>query len=406
MKSRPEREGEPQSAAGLRICDETDRGRDCGSVRDLSEGQLHAGGLDLRAESGGRQRPGEVTPHGSPAGAIEGSPHGSERAAHQARRRLLECQRREMLAEERVRLSGGNSERLPEPAYTEILRRDAEETQGSSSETPRSLPETHGVAWETAQPPDRWTVSAEAECGRSVRWELPLERYVQWAIQQNAVWLEKRADLEPVEGDRRGWAGPTFLFAAHMRSYSALARADARGAAMAVERVLEGLYPGSPHPWLSAFRDTDTVGNLLDPYDDFLASWEKVKHPLVEGDFIRAVRLADEFPLFCSQYQASRHTHYVLLVSVCLWLGRLSAPEPFFISVRKAGELVGKSHVAGSQLLKRMMQEGLISSVQEATRSEARSFVFNEDRVRVRPCGLQSDDRASVPDSARGSGSA
>jgi hypothetical protein len=235
-------------------------------------------------------------------------------------------------------------------------------------------------------------VAEEAEQGRATKWELPLLEYVRYSLRQNRQWFLERRETGSAEDLDTQWAGPTFRFAAFMRGYSTLADADAYTAATAVERVLVGIEPHSPDPWLEAFGQTDSVGNSVDPYDDFIVSWSKVEHPITEPSFDRAVRLSSEYPLTCPLYNGRRHAHYVYLVSVCFWLHRLSAPEPFFLSVRKAGELAGRSHMGGSRILDRALGEGLLIQVREETRQEARCFFFDEARVVVRSSEYSADD--------------
>jgi hypothetical protein len=210
---------------------------------------------------------------------------------------------------------------------------------------------------------------------------MPFLKYVRWSLGQNERWfVERRRAGSPEEVDAQ-WAGPTFRFAALMRGYSTLADTDAYTAAAAVEKALAGIEPHSPNPWLEAFGQVDSVGNSVDPYDDFVVSWSKVQHPISEPLFDRAVRLSRDYPLTCPLYNGQRHIHYVFVVSVCFWLHRLSTPEPFFLSVRKAGELAGRSHMGGSRVLDRALGEGLLIQVREETRQEARCFVFDEARV-------------------------
>ena len=397
MTSRRSCGATPEPLARSGECYEIDRGRGERSGQDLGEVELHFGGLDLRAESRGGERSSETSQLSTVASAVAGPTQGeAEQVQTEARKRVLDRQRRERLTEERRRSSANNDQHHSDPCYTRILRGDAGETQGLPSESHSSLPETPRIPCVTQNSHQTWMISAQSEQGREGRWELLLEDYARWAIRENSKWLTERADRRGLDEKAPGWAGPTWRFAALMRGHSQLAGMDALSARNAVEALLAILHPDCPNPWVSAFGDTDTTGNILDPYDDFLTSWEKVEHPLFEADFERALRLAKTYPLASTRYREPRHAKYLHLVSVCFWLARLRAPEPFFMSVRTAADLLQQSHVGGSRSLLWAKREGLISCVREETRSEVWCFKFHETLVQIRPSEVQRERRTAT----------
>jgi hypothetical protein len=159
-----------------------------------------------------------------------------------------------------------------------------------------------------------------------------------------------------------------------------------------VDSVVCALYPRAENPWTEAFLDCDAAGNSVDPYDDFLAAWDRVEHPLPEGRFERAERLAETFPLRSTRHSKARDARYRSLVSLAYWLSRLSEPEPFFLPVRKVGE----NSMDGSRLIARAVQEGLLIPVKEAIGRQAACFTFNAERVELREGADGSPGRAAV----------
>lgn len=99
---------------------------------------------------------------------------------------------------------------------------------------------------------------------------------------------------------------------------------------------------------------------------DFFIGWPRVRFPIglepLEGILVRAASSTP--PAEILQYE-QQQLH--LLASICRELQRAAGDSPFFLSCRKAGELVGVGHIQANRWLRLMVQDGLLREVVKGT---------------------------------------
>ena len=96
---------------------------------------------------------------------------------------------------------------------------------------------------------------------------------------------------------------------------------------------------------------------------DFLNAWERVQH-LHGAELRRALEQLDSTLVLPEGVQALEYggvgDH---LVRICMALQSHSNPEPFFISARKAGELLGINHADAAKMLSVLVSDGVLTLV-------------------------------------------
>jgi hypothetical protein len=160
-----------------------------------------------------------------------------------------------------------------------------------------------------------------------------------------------------------------FKFARFLKSYPAFANAPVRAM-----KPYVGLW------YRRAERFTKTKP-FEDFWFDFAEGWDKVKTPIGAGlmkDVISRA-ISAETPIRAKREYRQAKVH--LLVRVCAELQRIAGSEPFFLSVRNAGEAVGISPRQAATWLNGLVVDGFLERAGSADqhRRKAARFRYLED---------------------------
>lgn len=110
-------------------------------------------------------------------------------------------------------------------------------------------------------------------------------------------------------------------------------------------------------------------------WEDFVYGWKRVKWPkgIVLGRAVQTAREDTENPPEAQDYEDSRTR---LLVRVCWQLQRVHGGEPFYLSLRTAGEILDVSHTAAAKKLEMLMADGLLAIASAHTRRLATCYRY------------------------------
>ena len=133
-------------------------------------------------------------------------------------------------------------------------------------------------------------------------------------------------------------------------------------------------YIGLVHEWHRVGVNRGVIGADHTPDDsaaEFLDSWGRVDrdHPLISA---WAAAMSPGNPLPGADSLAENNTR--VLAAVCRELARRSAPEPFFLSHRNAGSLIGCDWRTAGKRLSLLCAVGLIEVAQNHTTTRATRY--------------------------------
>ena len=130
--------------------------------------------------------------------------------------------------------------------------------------------------------------------------------------------------------------------------------------------------------WHRKGRELGVIGTVPfdETYADFCYGWDRVKWPKGNPTLGQAVdkALAAKVPLDIEKEYDSPETR--LLLKVCYEMQKLRDPNPFWLSCRDAGGIVGLSHSEANARLLMLVTDGVLEIVQENTNTKARRFRF------------------------------
>lgn len=111
---------------------------------------------------------------------------------------------------------------------------------------------------------------------------------------------------------------------------------------------------------------------------EFGRAWKAVRHPEGHGPidtvFADAIKSAARFPPAAArEYEQSG---VKLLVALCRQLQRIAGSEPFFLSCREAGRLLGVSHTEAWDWLSLLVMDQVLSVVEAGSHSTRRASTF------------------------------
>lgn len=160
-------------------------------------------------------------------------------------------------------------------------------------------------------------------------------------------------------------------------------------------RLLKGGFPDDLNgevrklvvQWHGRFIDRIGTKEFAETWDDFSRSWGAVLHPVGgDGDdsgaqFRSAQALAASLPVPDGVLALNYGESAISLTRLCLALQMTQDRarghgQPFFLSSRKAGEWVGKSHPAAAAILRTLCADGLLELTDEATTFKAARYRF------------------------------
>ena len=152
------------------------------------------------------------------------------------------------------------------------------------------------------------------------------------------------------------FSSPGYLLASRLRSHPELAHLGPSEATATVGAVLEELSgPDAPDPWVGAgLPDQGSDGSVREPSSDFARGWAELGQSK-PNRLEEASRLAREYPL--QAIMPIDKTHRAV-ASLAYYLARQTEPEPFLLSCRTAGSLVGVTHATAANWLRVLREEG------------------------------------------------
>jgi hypothetical protein len=165
----------------------------------------------------------------------------------------------------------------------------------------------------------------------------------------------------PRSEGNRNWC--VFQFARHLWAIPALADLELKQLRPIVEE------------WHRLALPTIGTKPFDDTWKEFTYAWPRVKFPVGDDRLAAAVRAAEAEPLteVAKQYECPKTQK---LVAICAALQKLWGDSPFFLSCRKAGELVGLSHDAACKLLGMLVADEVLTVAQEPTVTRATRYRY------------------------------
>jgi hypothetical protein len=147
-----------------------------------------------------------------------------------------------------------------------------------------------------------------------------------------------------------------YLLASRLRSHPELVDLHPSEAAARVEAVLEGgSDPEALDPWIGAgLPDQGSDGSIREPSSDFARAWREMEQSK-PNRLEEAARLARECPLRPTTPRVRTH---IAVASLAYHLARQTQPQPFLLSCRTAGSLLGVTHATAANWLKVLRDEG------------------------------------------------
>ncbi|MDC0175570.1 hypothetical protein OAJ60_01425 [Planctomycetaceae bacterium] len=147
-------------------------------------------------------------------------------------------------------------------------------------------------------------------------------------------------------------------------------------------RRLKALIPGSTadelrqivRKWHRLALPVIRTKPFTDTWMDFTTAWQRVKVPF-GSSFSDIVKRAQELPLpkIALEYDDEAAQ---LLVRACVELQRFHGPDPFFLSCRKAGDLIAVSKSKAAGLLKMLVFDGVIEMAADGDREKKRATEY------------------------------
>jgi len=156
-----------------------------------------------------------------------------------------------------------------------------------------------------------------------------------------------------------------------------------------VARYLKGKHSDTrAHDFLGCLQawfeyyDLGAEHEFEDVFTEFLYSFDRVKY--VPGDVLRAVlaqRKKFEFPEWIYHHKLGpRNGAVSVLMETCFLLAERSQPEPFFLDVRTAGLIVGKSHTIAAKMLANLCSNEFLRLEEKGARGKASVYSVGKGR--------------------------
>ena len=175
--------------------------------------------------------------------------------------------------------------------------------------------------------------------------ELPLFDHVRIAVERE---LAAQGDLRTGEEFKE-----LFTFARFTKGHSKLAGKTAADAVKILTPILARIAGTHDGPWWVVFPDVD------DPPPAFALAWPKIKTPGGTPFLQRIVLFSQAHLLHVVAPIPSQW--YDRVVSFAGWLAVERAPDPFYLSARTAGQLLGCSHTTAFDCLHMAEETGLLA---------------------------------------------
>jgi hypothetical protein len=109
---------------------------------------------------------------------------------------------------------------------------------------------------------------------------------------------------------------------------------------------------------------------------DFMRGWDKVRVPY--GEVMNAIVASiDAVPLPKGIEALAYGPRCNRLVRLCIALQTHHGVDPFFISVRQAGERIGVHYTEASKMLSALQMDGVLSLVSKGSGNKASRYTFS-----------------------------
>ena len=149
-------------------------------------------------------------------------------------------------------------------------------------------------------------------------------------------------------------------------------------------RFLKGYSPDQPpetfrrivHEWYQKSLPHINTKEFLVSWADFLTAWPKIKHPFGQqlNQIVMAAKKITEIPKSLIKEGYGDHTKN--LIKICMALHQYHVPEPFFISARQAGKLIGIDFTDAAKILKALVQDEILVEVSKGVGRKASRYQF------------------------------
>ena len=130
--------------------------------------------------------------------------------------------------------------------------------------------------------------------------------------------------------------------------------------------------------WHETYLDVIGTKDFSVTWMDFLHGWDRVQH--LHGDTLHcALERLDSTSVLPEAVQVLEYGDVGdQLVRICMALQSHSKPEPFFLSARKAAELLGINHTVAAKMLSVLVSDGVLTLVNKGAGLKASRYRMAE----------------------------
>jgi len=191
-----------------------------------------------------------------------------------------------------------------------------------------------------------------------------------------------------LQGTRRKWRSPCFELVRRLRWEPALRDLTAEDAAETVEAAL-GVTLGQDkekYLWEHVIGHSDTEGNQVDPFFDFLDCWEKVREaPSALVEAVAEVRATPRGETYYGQsLKGLRWEGFREFLSIAHSLQDRAGTGTIFLAVEPFAELLSVSSQQISKYRQRAERYGYLRKVADARPGRAAEFRFHPNPAKTR----------------------
>lgn len=185
---------------------------------------------------------------------------------------------------------------------------------------------------------------------------MTLRRAIEFALEKNREAIQQWEGLAHDDYRTVAW-----VFVRWLRPHPKLVALRSVGeVADLVEAELEKIF-GTGDPWLEALGDWDSAGKGVDPYDDFIACWQRVRVPMGSGPLEWAYFRAQTEPLdWPHTGKSKRGDGYRAFLNLAYWLQRQSDTDRIIVACEKWGKVLGVSPDSISRWRQRAESESIL----------------------------------------------
>ena len=116
--------------------------------------------------------------------------------------------------------------------------------------------------------------------------------------------------------------------------------------------------------------------SFMDTWADFTYGYKRVKWPKGDDTLEKAVQLALKAQDILPEAEDYDSTEGQYLIRICYELQKLQGKEPFWLSCRSAGGILGVSHETANKYLQMLVTDDVLKVLKEHTSNEATRFKY------------------------------